>query len=431
MAKAERSRTDDARTAAAYLTRDEVVALLGIKPQTLYAYVSRGLIHSVPKPEGGANFYLREDVERIRVKSAARAGFGAVAAGAMRWGEPVITTAITQITESGPRYRNRLALDLVRANASFETVTDFLWGGNWIEQTGGWSAPETPAKVVEQLSHAAQLGSDPHVNQLFVLAVGMLGLSHGSLRDRTRAGSTPVLLARQAIRTMAGVFGFLGPRRRFTPLRPGESIASGLARAMDIEPVPVTLRALNALLVLDIDHELTSSTFVARIAASGEADLHACIGAALNTHHSTMTGSRADSVEELFAARAPVSSIVAQVKGMVSSAQRVPGFNHPFYPQGDPRAAMLIELAREIGRPKRAMRSMLDTMGLLQAEFGLRPAFELGSVLLCRALSLPAQSSSGLRSLARSAGWVAHILEQRLAAFMIRPRAKYVGAPDA
>ena len=274
-------------------------------------------------------------------------------------------------------------------------------------------------------------GSDPHVNQLFVLAVGMLGLSHGSLRDRTRSGSTPVLLARQAIRTMAGLFGFLGPRRRFTPLRPGEAIAGGLARAMDIEPVPATLHALNALLVLDIDHELTSSTFVARIAASGEADLHACIGAALNTHHSTMTGSRADSVEELFAARAPVSSIVAQVKSIVASAQRVPGFNHPFYPKGDPRASMLIDLAGEIGHGQRTVRSMLNTMDLLQAEFGLRPAFELGSVLLCRALGLPPQSSSGLRSLARSAGWVAHILEQRLAAFMIRPRAKYVGAADA
>ena len=65
-----------------YLTRDEVLAILGIKPQTLYAYVSRGLIHSVPQPDGRSSFYLGEDVERIRVKSAARAGFGAVAASA-------------------------------------------------------------------------------------------------------------------------------------------------------------------------------------------------------------------------------------------------------------------------------------------------------------------------------------------------------------
>lgn len=410
-----------------YLTREEVLELLQIKPQTLYAYVSRGLIHSVPQPGRRSSYYSQEDVERLRLKSAARAGFGAVAASALRWGEPVITTGITQITEAGPRYRNRLALDLVRANSAFESVADFLWDGIWIDQPSGWVAPDTPPEVIAQLSQATRLRGNPHVVQLLILAVGLLGVSHGSMRERTQTGTAPVLLARQAIRTFAGVFGFLGPRRRFVALRSGESIASGLARAMGIAPEPTALRALNAMLVLDVDHELTSSTFVARIAASGAADLHACIGAALNTHHSESVGSRADSVEALFGSRADAKTVMAQVKTMLESAQRVPGFNHPFYPKGDPRAAMLIEIARELGRSKRSVRAMLDITELLKSEFDIRPSFELGSVMLCRALGLPPQAASGLRSLARSAGWVAHALEQRLAAFMIRPRAKYIG----
>jgi len=414
-----------------YLTRAEVLAILQIKPQTLYAYVSRGLIRSVPQPDGRSSFYLRDDVERIKVKSAARAGFGAVAASAMRWGEPVFTTSITQITEAGPRYRNRLAVDLVRAHASFETVADFLWAGTWIDKPDGWSAPDTPAEVIAQLSLSTRLRAHPHVVQLLILAVGLLGVYHGSLRERTQSGTTPVLLARQAIWTMTGVFGFLGPRRRFVAMRSGKSVAAGLARALCINPTPATLGALDALLVLDVDHELTSSTFTARIAASGAADLHACIGAALNTHHSVVTGSRADSVEELLAPRSDSSTMIARVKNVLASAQRVPGFNHPFYPKGDPRAAMLIEIARDIGRSKRSVRALLETVELLQGEFGLRPSFELGSVMLCRALGLPPQTSSGLRSLARTAGWVAHAFEQRLAAFMIRPRAKYVGSGDA
>lgn len=413
-----------------YLTRQEVLELLQIKPQTLYAYVSRGLIHSVPQPDGRSSYYSQEDVERLRLKSAARAGFGAVAASALRWGEPVITTGITQITEAGPRYRNRLALDLVRANAPFESVADFLWDGIWIDKPSGWVVPDTPPEVIAQLSQSTRLRGNPHVVQLLILAVGLLGVSHGSMHERTQTGTAPVLLARQTIRTFAGVFGFLGPRRRFVALRSAESIAAGLARAMGIAPTPAALRALNAVLVLDVDHELTSSTFVARIAASGAADLHACIGAALNTHHSEMIGSRADRVEALFGPRADAPAVIAQVKNMLESAQRVPGFNHPFYPKGDPRAAMLIEIARELGRSKRAVRTMLEITELLKSEFAIRPSFELGSVMLCRALGLPPQAASGLRSLARSAGWVAHALEQRLAAFMIRPRAKYIGPGD-
>lgn len=109
-----------------YLTRDEVLEILGIKPQTLYAYVSRGIIRALPRPGRRSNLYLGDDVERIRSRGAARAGLGAIAASAMQWGEPIIATNITQITEAGPRYRNRLAVDLARSNASFETVAEFL-----------------------------------------------------------------------------------------------------------------------------------------------------------------------------------------------------------------------------------------------------------------------------------------------------------------
>ena len=209
-------------------------------------------------------------------------------------------------------------------------------------------------------------------------------------------------------------------------MRSGETVAAALAGALGLDLEPAALRALDALLVLDVDHELTSSTFVARIAASCAADIHACIGAALNTHHSIMTGSRTDRVEQLLEPRADSSKMLATVKKILASAQRVPGFNHPAYPNGDPRAAMLIKIASDIGRSKRSVQSLLETVELVQGKFGLRPNFELGSVMLCRALGLPPQTASGLRSLARTAGWFAHVFEQRLAAFLIRPRAKYV-----
>lgn len=360
-----------------YLTRDEVLEILGIKPQTLYAYVSRGIIRALPRPGRRSNLYLGDDVERIRSRGAARAGLGAIAASAMQWGEPIIATNITQITEAGPRYRNRLAVDLARSNASFETVAEFLWEGTWVEQAHGWAAPRTPAAVISQLAKGANSSRNPHVMQLMILGVGLLGVSHGSRRERAVSGIAQALLIRQAIRVIAGVLGFLGPQRRFLELRPQETIASGVARAFGLEPSIDVLRA--------------------------------------------------DKVEELFGLRRDRGAILRRVEGMLASAQRVPGFDHPFYPNGDPRAAILLALARGLGKGKRGVVAMLGTVDQLQEKLGLRPSFDLGAVAVCRALGLPPQTASGLRSLARTAGWAAHVAEQRLSASMLRPRARYVG----
>ena len=65
---------------ADYLSREEVLEILGIKRQTLYSYVSRGFVRSIPQPGGHASYYLREDIERVKAKSTARSGHGPAAA---------------------------------------------------------------------------------------------------------------------------------------------------------------------------------------------------------------------------------------------------------------------------------------------------------------------------------------------------------------
>src|SRR5580765_1148191 len=109
----------DARTAAKHL---------GIQLRTLYAYVSRGAVRSLPGEHGRPRLYALADVERLRVRRDARKGHGAVAAGALRWGEPVLDSAVTAITPRGPAYRGRHALDLAPA-ARFEDVAELLWSG--------------------------------------------------------------------------------------------------------------------------------------------------------------------------------------------------------------------------------------------------------------------------------------------------------------
>ena len=70
-------------------------------------------------------------------------------------------------------------------------------------------------------------------------------------------------------------------------------------------------------------------------------------------------------------------------------------------------------------------RNMLLALEDIEKQFKARPSIETGLVVICRALGLPDHTAGGLFALSRSAGWVAHILEQRLAGFMIRPRAKF------
>ena len=99
------------------LTRTEALEVLAVKPATLYTYVSRGLIRKLATPGKRASLYYREDVERMRARHDARAPAGVVAASAVRYGEPIVPTSITEITPDGPRYRNRLATHLAMRGA--------------------------------------------------------------------------------------------------------------------------------------------------------------------------------------------------------------------------------------------------------------------------------------------------------------------------
>src|SRR3954470_18649142 len=145
-----------------YLSRAEALEILGIKPQTLYCYVSRGYIRSLPQPGGRSSYYSREDVERVKAKSVARSGHGPAAASAMRWGEPIIETAITEITDLGPRYRSKLAVDLARSGASFEAVAEYLWTGEWREQARGWNVEDRLGELPNLLTTRVKLFPEVH-----------------------------------------------------------------------------------------------------------------------------------------------------------------------------------------------------------------------------------------------------------------------------
>jgi citrate synthase len=414
---------DNHHTDKNHLSSKEVADLLRIKPQTLYAYVSRGWIRSIGKDKRRGFLYSRDDVERLRARGHARADGGLLKRGAPRWSEPIVQSAITKITPEGPEYRGRPALALARRGHRFENVAELLWSGAWVEEASAWRMPVPPAPMDRLMgAMGADLDTPDAVKPLSALVMALAMRANGS--DDLRDGNT-VLAARELLSSMPGCLGYLGKARRYAPGEAGASLPAAVLAAGGVEPSPAAMQAVNAAFVLLADHELTPQTFAARLAASSGANLYNCVLSALAVHSGSRIRRSCDRVEDLLGSARDAKAFRARFAELASSVSSVPGFNHPLYPGGDPRAAFLVEQARALaGNRKFRFGDLLDEAF---REFGARPGVEAGLVALCHALRLPYRSAGAILAIARCSGWIAHVIEQRLAGMMLRPRARYMG----
>ena len=412
----------------AYVTREEALRLLEVKSATLYTYVSRGWVRRIAARGRKQSLYLREDLDKLRARSDARASTGVVASGALRYGEPIIPTSITEITASGPKYRARTATELAGAGLAFEVVAELLWTGRLLE-FHPWPFNSVPGNVHKIASELGRCRTSVELHDAFALVTLATGMARKNLLKRTTGGATPVVSARQLILLLTGCFGFLRSPHGYRPPEASGSVAEAVARALGAVPDAKVTRALNAALILSADHELNPATFVGRVAASSESHLHRCVAAAICTNSGVRIADGCDRLEHFLRGPVTLEAMLARAGGPPLGADYAVtfGFNHPLYPDGDPRGRWLLERIREFGSGSTRLREILgfiDTVGERQKQY---PRFELALALLTTALRLPLGAAGGIYTLGRVAGWVAHISEQRLAGFLIRPRAKFIG----
>ena len=396
---------------SASLSAAEAAELLGVKPQTLYAYASRGLLRRVG--QGKRRRYLAEDVERLRTRQRARSGHGPVAAAALAFGEPVLDTSITGIDERGPLYRGRPAVELAAAGVGFEAVAQLLWSGQLPEQAPAWSALERPAR-----------GWGPERSSLEDLLLAVPALARAAPERHSRAREVELALAPRLVRSLALLLVPESARRETS------SVAELLARTCKA-PQEDARRALDMALVALADHELNASSFAARVAASTDAHLLACITAALATLSGPRHGGACDRVEALLDEAATLARPAQVLEKRTRRGDAVPGFGHPLYPNGDPRGQLLLEQSRQLGQRNAALKKRLEpafVLAKLMAKQGLPATVDFGLVALTRALDLKPGFAGLLFALGRSAGWIAHVLEQRGSEAVLRPRARYLGA---
>jgi citrate synthase len=411
-----------------FLTAKEAAAMLSVKLPTVYAYTSRGLIQSVPGTRGRSRRYRRSDLERLCARRDARAGHGPVAAAALRQGEPVLDSSITQISlEEGPIYRGKTAVALAREGWSFESVAEGLWCGDWEAQTqaGDWR-PDGLGFDPEALQRVLQARVGP-------LAVLSLGISLMAARDPGRfSWQREAVLPR--VRTLLRRCAALLVLGREDPFSSealeaslaAPNLAAAIAASYSCALDESEWLALNRALVLTADHELNASTFAARVAASTGADVYGCVLAALAALSGPRHGGAVDRVDALLEEAGDANRVQHVVHDRQRRGEAIEGFAHPIYaPHPDPRGVVLVEIARSLGGARSGLQSVLALVDTMEAGGFGGPSIDVGLVAVSRALGLPSGSAAALFAIGRCAGWVAHSIEQYEAGYLVRPRARY------
>ena len=219
------------------------------------------------------------------------------------------------------------------------------------------------------------------------------------------------------------------PGRRPGPPSPGAgSIAARLwAGLSPVEPEPELAGVVDAALVLLADHELAASTVAARVAASVRADPYAVASAGLAVVSGTLHGGASLGIEDLLGEIGSPEAATSVVGARLRRGERLRGFGHRLYPDGDPRARVLLARLRTAaaGSPRlevvEALLEATSTRGLPD------PNVDLALAALAHVTGMTRGAGEAIFAVARTAGWIAHALEEYDRNTPIRPRAIYTG----
>lgn len=379
---------------AFWISMDEVCNLLGVQPQTVYAYVSRKKIEVMPDPaDTRRSLYRAEDVGALAKRKQAGRKHETLATNTLFGAEPSIPTALSTFAKGRLYYRGQDAVALART-ATLEDAAALLWAADSaVDFSCAEPVPAGQPGRVAAFTAVARLAATGHstrgrmVHVLHTEAQGLVG-------------------------QLATAFG----------ARPGaEPLHQRFAKGWK-QPAAVA-ELLRTALVLLVDHELTSSAFATRIAASTHASLPACLLAGLTTLSGPLHGDASGRVQTLFTDVERLGDDQV-VSNYLSAGLPFAGFGHHIYPDGDPRAAALLAQFE----PPAFIARFIEKVTALT---GLRPNIDVALAALVAHYRLPADAAFGLFATARSVGLLAHSLEQLGVAQVIRPRGRYVGVLPA
>lgn len=372
-----------------WLTAEEALQALKTKPQTLYANVSRGRIRAKADPsDPRRSLYQAADVQRLAERHAGRRKAETVAAETIRWGDPILSSAISTVIGGRLFYRGRDVARLAET-ATLEETAALLWNS---------------AEALSCSPGAGTGDTSPSLQTAF------LALAERVTSDLPSLGRSQTALRREACGVLSTVADALAPGPSDWPLH------LRLAASWDR---PDAADCLRQALVLLADHELNASAFTARVTASAGAALSAAVLSGLATLTGPLHGAAWQGVNALIEAAAALGAEQA-IRRTLAQGNRLPAFGHPLYPDGDIRALTLLS---HFDLPP----VFAEVRQTGEAIIGEKVDIDFALAAMAAAFDLPKEAPIIVFSLARSAGWLAHAMEQIESGQLIRPRARYTG----
>jgi len=429
-----------------YLTAQETAERLGIKRDTLYAYVSRGLLRSVAMPGGRERGYPADEVERLR------AGRGSNRAARAEPLIPVIDSAICLIEDGRLYYRGVDAIHLAET-ASLEEIADLLWGSERDElqaptptlprfaptlpspASGGGlgrgrgsvgavpkTLPLNPGRVIPATSGnplprrrgRVGVGADPPLGLIERCQVRLATLAS---EDLAALDLTPAGIIRTGRTILHELVACVGD----TPAR--QPVHEQLAALWRLDDRGADL--IRRCLILLADHELNASTFVARCVASTGAPPYAVVSGALAALSGRRHGGASASAEALLHEIAQRGDPLAVMAARLARNEYLPGLGQPLYPEGDPRATALLNAA--IAAVPGARQHIEAAVAAARQLVPQPPNVDFALGVVTTALEVPQGSALAIFVIGRTVGWIAHAIEQYQSDVLIRQRARYTG----
>ncbi|NYE95874.1 citrate synthase [Psychromicrobium silvestre] len=413
------------------LSTAQAAARLGVKAATLYAYVSRGLISSERAVDAAGSTFDPLEVETL-ARRRRSAGAASELLSTPLTGTPlmVMDSPIALLSEDSLYYRGLPAVELAQQHR-FENIANWLWSDA--------ETPEDDAK--ETLSFAAPVDLTRLVrNARRLLGPEARGVDYmqqalliASSHDPLKRDLSPAAVRSLGQRTMALMIeGLPGESRR------GGAIAAQLwQRLAERESEPADVELLNTALILLVDHDLAASTLAGRVAASARAHPYAALMSALAACDSGLHGSASVTAAELLravlAGSSPEQAISAQLASSSTPGAGIPGFGHRIYRHRDPRAAVLLAELRKNPHYREAWQAAAAVTAVVHARTEQPVNVDLAIAVLMIGAGMPLDGGQTLFALARTAGWLAHIMDEYLQSpLRLRPRGQYSGpAPQS
>lgn len=388
-----------------WLSTEEAAQRLGVQRDTIYAYVSRGRLTSRRAADGRRSEILLPDIRRM--EAAQRRPRGP---------EREMRTSLSEFTEGVIRYRGLDLSDLL-ARRRFESVAHLLWTGTFDGDSRGedWRANVELQALVDALDQHLPSGTLPleRIQIVVPAAASLDGFRH------ELSQSVVCVVGRSLISSMIAALPPIqddppGASGGKSPAdEPEKPVAERLWPRLSRRPATVqTLELLDAALIIMADHGLAKSTIAARVAASAHCDPYGVVGAGLATASGALHGGASLAVEDILLDLQEGDSPSRLMSQQLRRGQHLIGFGHQRYPEGDPRARLLLKLiGQRFGdQPKyKTVRSIIEE---LTSRGYPPPNVDFALAALSSVTVMERGSAEAIFVIARTAGWLAHALEE-------------------